>query len=939
MGQDTVSFPDTLILDGLPHDRAYFFDHLSYLRNYYETVSNGHLVFDTTALTVFPLEEERVYRLDYPMWHYNHNVGDEQLNAGLTELFVDAVHMADSIDRIPFADYNAIIIFHAGVGKDFNLGYDTTPFDIPSAFINENDLATFPNPSRIPAGVHRGLILPEGENQQEALDLGIELSMNGIMIKLFGNWLGLPDLFNTNTGQSGVGRWGMMDQGSGNVDALVPAYPDAWSRAYLGWETPQVVVPSAAGDTVFVARHDTVGAPKIIKIPVTPREYYLVENRDADADSVKFVELTDRDGRRLRVDNEGRITRPDGTFRIAVRANNYDFGIPGSGLLIWHVDEDVINRKIDSNRVNTDPEHRGVDLVEADGSQDIGHEFGFASAGSGTELGIFEDAWYKDNEGYLAANPGVYDIKFSDKYFPSARLYDGSYTKIELSGFTDVAPIMSFIAKQTDAATGFPVSFPVSAKWTTADLFGNGRPLGIFSTNQNFHGWSRDTVFVVDTLGRVVYKQQLTTGNVVQFNPPVDVDGDGKDEVLFEGSPIGILKAEGDSFRITFSSPPGNFLSSEHVIPVKSVNGLPGIACVGRYGVGAGVERRMILFDLNMNEIYSLLLGLDDGQVAPPEAYNIDSYPTQRILFIQDHQASCISVGDTALSVAWSVSDPRIGATAVVLAEPTRRTIYLDGYGYVNAEDGSVVCLEPNCTRPNEDWNGDGFPDNGGPYGRTDIQREDFPRLATDKSWIIDMDANGTADVFGYARAESLSTSQSYTRILTAAPRGQVFTDFPRAAVIADPVRPFLWTRNPALHTMTVTEGNGRYYYSIRSLVNSYHTPRFNYSEDRAIINVGPQRPQAVAREKWVYCWPNPTSDISRIRISLPYRANVEIKIFDLAGRKVAELQGNSGSAGPLAFEIPWDVSRVESGVYIGQVSAQGSGASDKAQVKIAVVK
>jgi hypothetical protein len=58
-----------------------------------------------------------------------------------------------------------------------------------------------------------------------------------------------------------------------------------------------------------------------------------------------------------------------------------DWSVPGlkndtanyqGGILVWHIDENVIEAKIGSNTINADIDHRGVDVEEAKGSQDIG---------------------------------------------------------------------------------------------------------------------------------------------------------------------------------------------------------------------------------------------------------------------------------------------------------------------------------------------------------------------------------------------------------------------------------------------------------------------------------------------------------------------------------------------------------------------------------------
>ncbi|RQV97772.1 hypothetical protein EH220_04425, partial [bacterium] len=465
------ALPDTLIIDPLPHDSSYFVDHLQFLSNYYGSVSKGAIAF--SALDIYPQTNEGAYQLDYPMWHYNYNSDDDLLDQRLVELFAEAVNLAGA--DVNFHDYDAVLIFHAGVGKDFNIGYDQTPFDIPSAFISEQDLESYTG--FLPGGITKGIILPESQNQQEVLEYGIELSLNGVMIKLFGNWLGMPDLFNTEDGSSGIGRWGMMDQGSGNVNALVPSLPDIWSRIFMGWEVSTTVVPPGLPDTVRVARFNKTSAPEAIRIPITPTEYYLIENRDADADSIQQVTLHDRDGRWLKVNHEGDIEVQEG-FKVAVSASHYDFGIPGSGILIWHIDENVINEKIEDNKVNADPSHRGVDLVEADGSQDIGEEFAFATAGSGTELGIQEDCWYRTNRNNRDANGGALTVRFNDRSRPSAKLYDKSFTNLEIANFSDVDSVMSFTIRSTNTIEGFPLEIQIDplANSSWQELFGESLP-------------------------------------------------------------------------------------------------------------------------------------------------------------------------------------------------------------------------------------------------------------------------------------------------------------------------------------------------------------------------------------------------------------------------------------------------------------------------------
>jgi hypothetical protein len=93
---------------------------------------------------------------------------------------------------------------------------------------------------------------------------------------------------------------------------------------------------------------------------------------------------------------------------------------------------------------------------------------------------------------------------------------------------------------------------------------------------------------------------------------------------------------------------------------------------------------------------------------------------------------------------------------------------------------------------------------------------------------------------------------------------------------------------------------------------------------------------QLYARSDWVYPWPNPTKDISNIRLTLPFHAQANIRFYDIAGHLIDEL---SAAVSPGYSDIAWDVSKITSGVYIAMVEVVGDGKTERAQLKIAVVK
>ncbi len=67
-------------IDPPPHAKAYFEDHLLFLKNYYDKISAGRLLLNGE---VFPEADTQAYQLDQPMTYYNPNRTPEENNTGL----------------------------------------------------------------------------------------------------------------------------------------------------------------------------------------------------------------------------------------------------------------------------------------------------------------------------------------------------------------------------------------------------------------------------------------------------------------------------------------------------------------------------------------------------------------------------------------------------------------------------------------------------------------------------------------------------------------------------------------------------------------------------------------------------------------------------------------------------------------------------------------
>ncbi len=458
-------------IDPVPHDRSYFESQLVAVNNYYRSVSYGKFGLDLNLSTVFPQTDDGSYILPEKMDYYHPYNQTDLHDQRVTELFRDAIETAYNNDEIDFSNYDHVVVFHAGIGQDFSLPFlDPTPEDIPSTFIDGDMLQEYVGGVLQfgTATINQGIILPETQNhlfyqESENIFLNTEepcdyqYGLTGTFALMLGFAIGLPPLWDTNSGQSGIGIFGLMDQGSNNGRGLIPSPPDAWSRKFAGWELPLILTPS------IMINLPSRSEDNLVQIPINETEYFLIENRtnwyqgNMYIDSTRYLiyKNTERyppfvevlfDSVAIEKDENGVVTAiPD-----------YDLGLPASGLLIWHIDENKIFSGLDNYLVNGDRANRGVDLEEADGAQDIGFPSIFLF--SDPSAGYFGDVWFKGNPEYERANPSMEGLapEFGTFTYPSTVSNEGASTFITIGDISFQADTMSFTISSSLLADGFP---------------------------------------------------------------------------------------------------------------------------------------------------------------------------------------------------------------------------------------------------------------------------------------------------------------------------------------------------------------------------------------------------------------------------------------------------------------------------------------------------
>ncbi|MBL7135654.1 MAG: T9SS type A sorting domain-containing protein [Candidatus Marinimicrobia bacterium] len=490
----TLPCDDFQKIDPPPHSSPYFKDHIRSAANYFYHVSKGHAVIDTVNSEVYPLIDSLTFQVSQKMDYYHPFLQEDSIDVRLARLFHESVLKADSAG-VDFSQYDIVIIFHAGVGQDFDLFLDPTPYDIPSAYLNLNDfrMAFAPdNPNYEGIAVENssyfikeGIILPETQNHLlfpnwedvfggATSPCEYQIGLNGTFAFMMGFYWGLPSLYDTETGETGIGKFGLMDQGSANLNGLVPAVPSAWSRVFLGWEDPVV----AGVDQIINLRHVETSSDSLVwKVPINDYEYFLIENRYASVrpgvslDSIQYrIYLENGEDEwpsifPLIVDSIGAVFSEETGVLLSV--SRYDVGLPGSGLLIWHIDESVINPNLSANRINVNRERRGVDLEEGDGAQDLGYPS--QMLGASVDIGWFFDPWFAGNEGFWHLNPDYPEdeekrVGFTDYTNPSSKSNDWAFTGIVVDSIGPADKVMNFKIKKNNSRTIFTFSGLVSQR-------------------------------------------------------------------------------------------------------------------------------------------------------------------------------------------------------------------------------------------------------------------------------------------------------------------------------------------------------------------------------------------------------------------------------------------------------------------------------------------
>ncbi len=994
---------------------------------YYEAVSRGKVL-----LTVPELEDiSEIYTLEHEMAEYGN---DDDYSLRESRLSEDAIKAADG--EMDFSKYDVIMVFHAGCGQHTEYLGDT-PDDIHPVSINRellreilaegdpnymglptNDLA--PDGSQFFASFIQ--IFPESSVQdyQDPKNLhGALQGTLGVIVHELGHYFGLPDLYDVFVGtRPTIGFFALMATGFYNTVGRIPCHPMAWSKVYLGWETP-VVVTGNVENLVLKATELLGEGVRMIKVPISSTEYFLIENRLRDENFNNRFDFNEVGGNNFFPDvmvDDYRM--PDG------RLAEFDWSIPntngldeetlagmdsmmtariGSGILIWHIDEEVIRDNLTAdltrNWVNTDPHHLGVDLEEADGLAHMLEQFpATLDPGFGSPFDVFGGGV----AGIKSETLGNLNLVFGVYTDPSSSSYTGLPSNIEISGFRSVTvspgePVVDSLISldiRFDAVSrGEHLSHPL-AGWPHRLMTGteHSSPL-VVDLAPGIPG--AEAVQLTDD-GRVYLAAAggegrfvAEVGDSVTGCPAAgDIDGDGLPELVAAAGDGSVwawhLSLDGE-LEVLDGWPlfPARTFSATPVLADVSGDGILDVIVGGSSNEGS----QLYVFAAAAGQSPAgWPVSLDD-QVSAAAAVELNTAGAVQAIYVGTGAGSFYGFDPAGQELfhldlgAPILSQPAVGRLGLPAGAPVDFMVCAFG------SDGRIWLIDRQGTiQPGWPVETGGRCLAGGAIGDVDgnglneiVVPVDYPdTLYPGQHRLYVFNFNGSTPA-GFPLSINAPLWRSEPRYLSPPSLADLDGDRAQEIILATagrlalafsgsgnprPVARFILGSN-ALAAPVPADLNGDGVLDIlfadsEGYIYAYNTEYQGIDVQWAGLGADPRRSginlrlqshpgvsssAEVLPDNFCYLYPNPVQDAAA-RLHIVYRlgrddvTRVTADILTVSGETVARLEGPNISAAGISNEIIWDTDRMASGVYLVLVRAYSAGAGTARLIrKVAVIK
>jgi M6 family metalloprotease-like protein len=934
----------TNILDPLPHDQNYFENHLEFVKNYFAKVSNGKVI---VTYNVLPL----VITVPGQMENYNTTSGSF---APLANFCRQVWAIADSeYPGFDFNDFNLFTIFHAGVGQEVSLaGGINDSQDLSSVYLSYGTLTGilgssfegFPVQNKS-FFITNSMIMPETESREQTAVNGsislAQVTINGLLASSIGNYLGLPDLYDTQTGVSAIGQFGLMDtQSIFAFSGVFPPEPMAWEKIFLGWVKPVTLAPG--NYSVNLAAHLAASSTDttILNVPINSSEYFLIENRQRNVNSsgvkITYVSNGTTYTRTFRQDETGfNSDDVDSLIGVITNVDEFDWALPGliydsanynGGLLIWHIDNNVINANIASDQINSDPGHRGVNLMEASGVQEIGQTFTDVLGNSVIGGGSYEDFWF-------ASNPSpLYQNIFDANTHPGSNSNSGANSLITISNFPVSNNKMSFKVTYGDSLVK-----PLFSTYPHQVSTNNKLTAGQNSNNVNLNLLSGSNLILLDykgdSTGILRNFSNYKTASILYNNLQYLVGA-------FD-STLNLYVSNGSLYKINI----GNMSSCAPVITL--VNNTPEILIGTNQGYvktfSLGANSAILAADSNAK-------GMSISQISANSNYYVcgGSYPAAKSgtqqYFVNDNKGNKYTGYSGSFLQLATTSDKNGNKIVVILLSGNTFDIISQGKltnefkintsdtikSFALADlkqDGNIYIAFTNGNNL-EAVNMEGAEAGNFPYH--DPQRVGFTGTPV------------TADITNNGKSDIIAATTDGRIFAVDGGAGLVVSGFPISSGAELSSTPALYEYNGnlsiavynqlgSLSAWSIGAGEGTIFWAEENGNNQ----NSGYIGAALSVNfVNTFFPAAKA-----YNYPNPVyGGVTRIHYYVSEDSKIDIKIFDIAGDYVAHLTDNA--LGGLAKETQWNIGSIQSGVYLASIKATGvSGRAETNIIKIAVIK
>ncbi len=943
-GRFELEPPDTMNrpFDPTPHDGKFFASHGEALRRYFSDQTAGRTVLE---FQVFPTENDSAFHLtdmaDYGPWMFSPDI-----YGAAVKLFQDCLVAADTTESIAWSTFDRVLIIHAGSDLQSDVNQDS-PLDIPTFTIGVADSdAVVLGPTKQDT-VFAAVIAPETIRQD-----GYEGVINAVLAHECGHLIyGYRDVYDVVSGFPTVGYWNLMDVGNllGNVlelgngglayvIGLLPPSIDPWQKRLVYEDVPAARFPNYGQEESLVNSSEGY---EVLQVPLSGEEYYLIENRLDDLNGNGSLTLR-------RDPDTGVFLGPAGvdTLEWDYLVPAPDPPVPGPGALVWHVDESVADffgpRSDPGFGLNTNPARFGLQIVEADGLDDLG-DFNSPYA-----LGRFTDAWSSTIGGRLnyttipklrtnsRTDPHL-DIEFTSSPGPTislrvTRLWDVPGWPVRVIQPPDgLSPVVSRLGADADlrvAWSGGDSTVHVRKRDGTTltggagdGVFRSGRPLRPVAVVHELPGLTGPRLAVADSVP--------------------DGQGGGRLTIVTIGTG-GAPSVEHVDFLVPITAGPACAPPSAPLVPttgyvfVGLANGQ--VICVPVQGTarapvvvgtmtgrvnGLAVEGDLVCATSDQGKLWSQAIGEIDvfaeGHVLQPLLFRIQDMggapPAEPQVGVVDRTDGSFGVygpGESGGAAVFRTDQIR------PLGEPVNAPALDDLDG-----DGLPEVVFTTASGRVGYWNANGSLTPGWP---PEVEKEGFASGAGPITMILP-GAGSNPLVLASLGNGVLSALMSDRKNapgfpigLSVGARGTPAIDLSQVAVDGPAVL-YVAGGDTLLYAMNIAAPSGARGGGFSAWSHEGGGPGRGYSTDRVFaFNSGGETSPVIPGS--LVCYPNPARQkpvTFAFRLSEPSR--VSVRIFDSAAREVDRFE-HDASASDNA--LVWDPSGRRSGLYVARIEVQG---------------